>query len=208
MNLSSISQKERIRYDSVPFFFNFAGFLIQTIPCMLLCLLPFPEESFSVRRRTMVLLFSAGLGLSAAVFSFFICFPGSSQTTTIPPILLNPLANLFMAFTLAVCVFFFFRTVHESMWKKMLVFCLMLDYSVFLYVSVNMLLLLLPSEPSPLIGVYSACGTFLYFLFTLLMLPPCWYFMQRKLSVYLERIDSRNLRRYDRPARQLSGKHL
>ena len=127
MNLSSISQKERIRYDSVPFFFNFAGFLIQTIPCMLLCLLPFPEESFSVRRRTMVLLFSAGLGLSAAVFCFFLGFAGRRQTTPIAPLQQNPLADVFMAFTLAVCVFFFFRTVHESMWKKMLVFCLMLD---------------------------------------------------------------------------------
>ena len=47
-------------------FFNFCGFLVQSVPCMLLCLRPFPPESFSIRRKYMVSFFGSLLLAAAA----------------------------------------------------------------------------------------------------------------------------------------------
>ena len=149
-------------------FINFVGFLVQSVPCMLLCLLPFPAESFSIRRKYMVSLFGSLLLAAAAVFAFFACLPANQHGADSLPLSLEFYANLFMAATLILCVFLLFRTIRESLWKKLLVLCLVIDYAVFLYSGVNIALLLFPFPPIIKTGVYSDLSFSLYLILTLL----------------------------------------
>ena len=105
-------------------FFNFCGFLVQSVPCMLLCLRPFPPESFSIRRKYMVSFFGSLL-LAAAVFSFFACLPANQHGKDGLPLSLEFYANLFMAATLILCILLMFRMIRESLWKKLLIVVLL-----------------------------------------------------------------------------------
>ena len=105
-------------------FFNFCGFLVQSVPCMLLCLCPFPPESFSIRRKYMVSFFGSLL-LAAAVFSFFACLPANQHGKDGLPLSLEFYANLFMAATLILCILLMFRMIRESLWKKLLIVVLL-----------------------------------------------------------------------------------
>lgn len=173
----------------LPLFTNFAGFTLQTIPCMLLCLLPFPKESFIVRRQYLISFFCIVLLVSAALFSSIICFP--ELTVRHGVFSLNVFANFFMLLVLVLCMVIFFRAVRESVWKKVLVLLLVLDYAIFIYNSVI-------AAPSflelPFWGVYSVESDLLYFIFTLLSFPFLCRFMRRKLSVCLKRIEPKDLR--------------
>ena len=102
-------------------FFNFCGFLVQSVPCMLLCLRPFPPESFSIRRKYMVSFFGSLLLAAAAVFSFFACLPANQHGKDGLPLSLEFYANLFMAATLILCILLMFRMIRESLWKKLLI---------------------------------------------------------------------------------------
>ena len=107
-------------------FFNFCGFLVQSVPCMLLCLCPFPPESFSIRRKYMVSFFgSLLLAAAAAVFSFFACLPANQHGKDGLPLSLEFYANLFMAATLILCILLMFRMIRESLWKKLLIVVLL-----------------------------------------------------------------------------------
>lgn len=105
-------------------FFNFCGFLVQSVPCMLLCLRPFPPESFSIRRKYMVSFFGSLL-LAAAVFSFFAFLPANQHGKDGLPLSLEFYANLFMAATLILCILLMFRVIRESLWKKLLIVVLL-----------------------------------------------------------------------------------
>lgn len=105
-------------------FFNFCGFLVQSVPCMLLCLRPFPPESFSIRRKYMVSFFGSLL-LAAAVFSFFAFLPANQHGKDGLPLSLEFYANLFMAATLILCILLMFRMIRESLWKKLLIVVLL-----------------------------------------------------------------------------------
>ena len=106
-------------------FFNFCGFLVQSVPCMLLCLRPFPPESFSIRRKYMVSFFGSLLLAAAAVFSFFACLPANQHGKDGLPLSLEFYANLFMAATLILCILLMFRVIRESLWKKLLIVVLL-----------------------------------------------------------------------------------
>ncbi len=106
-------------------FFNFCGFLVQSVPCMLLCLRPFPPESFSIRRKYMVSFFGSLLLAAAAVFSFFACLPANQHGKDGLPLSLEFYANLFMAATLILCILLMFRMIRESLWKKLLIVVLL-----------------------------------------------------------------------------------
>ena len=106
-------------------FFNFCGFLVQSVPCMLLCLCPFPPESFSIRRKYMVSFFGSLLLAAAAVFSFFACLPANQHGKDGLPLSLEFYANLFMAATLILCILLMFRVIRESFWKKLLIVVLL-----------------------------------------------------------------------------------
>ena len=106
-------------------FFNFCGFLVQSVPCMLLCLCPFPPESFSIRRKYMVSFFGSLLLAAAAVFSFFACLPANQHGKDGLPLSLEFYANLFMAATLILCILLMFRMIRESLWKKLLIVVLL-----------------------------------------------------------------------------------
>ena len=105
-------------------FINFVGFLVQSVPCMLLCLLPFPAESFSIRRKYMVSFFGSLL-LAAAVFSFFAFLPANQHGKDGLPLSLEFYANLFMAATLILCILLMFWVIRESLWKKLLIVVLL-----------------------------------------------------------------------------------
>ena len=108
------------------FFSTFAVFLVQSVPCMLLCLRPFPPESFSIRRKYMVSFFgSLLLAAAAAVFSFFACLPANQHGKDGLPLSLEFYANLFMAATLILCILLMFRMIRESLWKKLLIVVLL-----------------------------------------------------------------------------------
>ena len=106
-------------------FFNFCGFLVQSVPCMLLCLRPFPPESFSIRRKYMVSFFGSLLLAAAAVFSFFAFLPANQHGKDGLPLSLEFYANLFMAATLILCILLMFRMIRESLWKKLLIVVLL-----------------------------------------------------------------------------------
>ena len=94
-------------------FLNFSGFLIQSVPCMLLSLLPFPEESFLLRRETLAGLFSAILVAAAAVFSVLVWLADRPGRPVTPTGILSVFANFFMGAMLLLCVallFYFLRT--------------------------------------------------------------------------------------------------
>ena len=101
-------------------FFNFCGFLVQSVPCMLLCLRPFPPESFSIRRKYMVSFFGSLLLAAAAVFSFFACLPANQHGKDGLPLSLEFYANLFMAATLILCILLMFRMIRESLMRRRL----------------------------------------------------------------------------------------
>ena len=118
----------------LPLFTNFAGFTLQTIPCMLLCLLPFPKESFIVRRQYLISFFCIVLLVSAALFSSIICFP--ELTVRHGVFSLNVFANFFMLLVLVLCMVIFFRAVRESVWKKVLVLLLVIMVPVYVGLTV------------------------------------------------------------------------
>ena len=160
---------------------------------MLLSLLPFPEESFLLRRKTLAGLFSAILVAAAAVFSVLVWLADGPGRPVTPTGILSVFANFFMGAMLLLCVALLFYFLRTSILKKLLVLCLVLDYAIFIHVGTNTLLSLIPFSPTPFYGKYSILSAPIFALFTLFLLPFIWRFMHRKLSVSLEQIEPKEL---------------
>lgn len=164
---------------------NALGFFIQLTPCAVLLFLPFPEESFRVARRRILL----GLVVGAAALSAL--FP--------LPLLLAPgldaIGNFEMLAAMALALAVYFPLVREAAVKKILAFFIALFYAVTQFWLVNAAWNFLPSELYWGAGPYPPLTTLLYAVSAAVTLPVMLRCVLRPLGDFLREMETGEMRR-------------
>lgn len=172
---------------------HIAGFLIQILPCMLLCLLPFSNEKFKIKKNKLVGILTSICIIFAIMFSLAIYYISYENSPN-----LNTVSNVFMAIAIVACGTLFFACIKESLYKKLMVMCIVLIYAVFLYMGVNIILRVIPIMRDQWVVqryTYSIYTLIDFFVLTAITLPIIWKVMAGPIRKYLENIDSKFLRR-------------
>lgn len=171
---------------------HIAGFLIQILPCMLLCLLPFSKDKFKINRNKLIGILTPICTIFSIIFAltiYYISFDDNYNRSII--------SNAFMGVAIIVCCTLFFVCIKESVYKKLMVICVVLIYAAFIYIGVNLMkYTLFRSEQWPGQGyAYSYYTLTYFFILSAITLPIIWKVMSGPIRKYLENIDSKFLRR-------------
>lgn len=171
---------------------HIAGFLIQILPCMLLCLLPFSKDKFKINRNKLIGILTLICIIFSIIFAltiYYISFNDNYNRSII--------SNAFMGVAIIACCTLFFVCIKESVYKKLMVICVILIYAAFIYIGVNLMkYTLFIREQWPGQGYTYSYYTLTYFLIlSAITLPIIWKVMIGPIRKYLENIDSRFLRR-------------
>lgn len=116
-------------------FFQFIGFLIQTLPVAVLSLIPFHNDALPFSRKKMTLLFSGYTVLLSAGFalmSWLIYVPDMENAAFV-----ETATNVYMTICiiLSICIFFF--TIRSPFMKKFIVMVLLIHYAAALFTLSN-----------------------------------------------------------------------
>ncbi len=170
---------------------NALGFLIQLFPCALMIFLPFPQEAYRFKRRTVFTWMLAISLMMAAVFAAVLCLRDLKKY---PGHIL--ISNLFMLAAILLILAAYVWLLRESLIKKILVFFIVLFYAVTEFVLVNMAHgIFFPGEPDTILYPYTASFLLLYFVTTVLLLPVMLACVIYPLKGYIREIEPGNMRR-------------
>ena len=177
------------------FVLNFFGFLLQTVPCVLLFLLPFQEEAFVYSRKKTTFLSLTVFTVGAAAIVLIQIWISRLNIDPSAFLLKNMAANFILAGSLILWIFLCFRQIQENLWKKILVLFLVLDYAVFLFTSVNSIYVSIADTGAESVSSVYAPETFaLYLLLTAATYPFLRLFMKNRLAISLKEIGNRELK--------------
>ncbi len=169
---------------------NALGFFIQLFPCALITFLPFPNEDYRIKRRSIFIWMTVISVVASALFSAMLClrdiekYPYHTNITN-----LSLLAALLLILVAYICL------VRETVMKKLLVFAVVVFYSVAVFVLVNMLDSIFRSTEYSGVYAYDGFYVFLYGIVTVLLLPLLLIVVIRPLREYIREIEPRNMRR-------------
>lgn len=180
------------------FFCQIVGFLAQTLPVVLLSLVPFSEKALSRPRRHLMVFYTLmmlvlGLGLACGVTLIWHLCEAANRLMTL-------FGNGYMLLALVLYVIVFFRSVRESALKKSTILVLLIHYAAIQFTLVNALLAFYYNSVGDWGSLahllpYAAAGTVLYLVLSLLSVPPVALFLQRVVRPALPAMNEHHLRR-------------
>lgn len=160
------------------------GFLMQIVPCMILCFLPFYNLSFVKKRKKELFLFCGIAFLCALLFAL-----GLYLFVMINPSL-NPAlyGNLYMMVFVAIFGIMYFHHVKEPGIKKTVVINIVVFYASAQYMLVNMLINLFPQENIYGVWVYCLQDIVCYLVTGIILFPVVAKMMAGTVRTYLYEI--------------------
>lgn len=167
---------------------HFAGFFIQVIGGLTLCLIPFTAEQFRYPRKWVYAGYSALSVLFSIGFPLVMSIPAFSDA-----MYRSMIANLYMFAVLALYIALYFWVIRTECIKKFLVLILMLFYAATQYLVVNLVTPLFPGGVLP--DVYPPLTLAAYAVTTAVFLPFMALLMGRAVKEYMAEIESQNIRR-------------
>ena len=174
------------------YFENTVGFFIQLLPCALMVFLPFPLETYRIRRKYVFTAVTAVVALIAVAFPFVL--------SSTPPEYAALAANVFMFLSTVLVLVFYAWVIQEAAVKKILSFFIVLFYAALQYCLVNGVTGLLyglfhfSSACEPW-AVYTPAGVVVYFLTGAFLIPLMYVFVLRVLRSYLQEVETQQMKR-------------
>ncbi len=170
---------------------NAVGFLIQTLPCVLMIFMPFPGEDYRFQRKRVFWWMTGMTAVAAALFSAVLCLRDLEKY---PRHIM--ISNTLMLVMILLILAAYIWLVREMLIKKILVFAIVLFYAVTVFVLVNMLYAVLyPGQVDTTLYPYTGRFLMLYAAVTALLFPVMLFCVIRPLKEYILEIEPRNMRR-------------
>ncbi len=171
---------------------NALGFFIQLFPCAVIIFLPFRDEAYRIRRRTLYLWVTLGCAAFACLYAAALCLRDLEKYPNHAP-----LSNSFMLLVMLLVLAAYVWLVKDALLKKILVFIVVLFYAVTVYTLSNMLQSFFfrrGIHPTIAYG-YPPLTLALYAGFTALLLPLMLAVVVRPLKGYIEEIEPKYMKR-------------
>lgn len=170
---------------------NCIGFFLQLAPGIVLCLLPFPIESFRISYRKLWMYCGSFAILASLAFPVLI---DASVLMKVSEVYGDSagLVNLYMNIMILIFVGFYFRVIQTQLTKKLLVVILVLFYAATQYLLVNLFTPLLPNGIS---DTYPPMILALYGITTVVILPLAAVLMKKVVREYLAEMEIHNIQR-------------
>lgn len=173
---------------------NAAGFFVQLFPCALMIFLPFPEEAYRLRRRTIFFWMTLVSVAMALLFSAAVSLRDMDRYPNH-----TVLSNPFMLAAIVMILAAYVLIVREALMKKLTVFFIVLFYAVTTYLLVNAFKTIRarldPSVPLYVLYPYTQGFLLWYVCATAILLPLMLGVVIRPLREYIERIEPRDMKR-------------
>ncbi len=163
---------------------NFLGFLIQLLPCMILCFLPFTGKSSKLSRKSIFIGCVVYATITALIFP--ILNKISLKNTAIIP-------NFYMLGVVIVFAVVFFLVIREEAVKKFTVAFLVLFYASMQFFLVNLLGTLFPEKMVS--DTYSLVYLILYFVSALIFLPILAIILKKLVTDYFVEMEIESIKR-------------
>ncbi len=163
------------------------GFMLQIIPCIVLCYLPFKQPRLRLSGRITVMI----LTISGIMFSAL--FPLTQGSKSIDMFGYNNMvANIYMSVVIVLVIAFYLYNVTEIMIKKIMVIILVVFYASTQYMFVNILTPFLSKKDQ--FEVYSPAYFTLFCITTAALFPMAVYIMRHSVYRYVKEIDVHNMK--------------
>lgn len=170
---------------------NALGFLMQFFPCVLLIFIPFSQEVYRFRRRSVFIWMTIASAAMAAGFSAILCLRDMEKYPR-HVVISDPLMMLAIILILSAYIWL----IKESVMKKLLVFFIVIFYAVTVFIIVNITYaFLFPDQVDTTIYPYTVRFLVLYSAVTAVLLPLLLVIVIRPLKEYIQIIETRNMRR-------------
>lgn len=170
---------------------NAFGFLLQFFPCALLIFIPFSQEVYRFKRRSVFMWMTISSVVMAAGFSAILCLRDMEKYPR-HVVISDPLMMLAIILILSAYIWL----IKESVMKKLLVFFIVMFYAVTVFLIVNITYsFLYPDQVDTTIYPYTVRFLVLYSIVTAVLLPLLLVIVIRPLKEYIQIIDTKNIRR-------------
>lgn len=164
----------------IDFLRNSAGFFIQLFPCILLFLVSLNEDGLRFCRKQIILFFL----LINIVLSLL--FPYIMQYVVQLNITPELFGNFYMLFVVVIMLILFQFISNEALIKKLLIICFILFYATIQYFVANCLITIVSNNANLMANeVYGPFAFWVFFLETIIMLPPSYLFMVKIVRPHL-----------------------
>lgn len=164
----------------IDFLRNSVGFFIQLFPCVLLFLVSLNEDDLRFHRNQIILFFL----LINLVLSLL--FPYIMQYILQLNITPELFGNCYMLFAVIIMLVVFQFISNEALIKKLLLICFTLFYAAIQYFVANCIITIITNNANLMTTeVYSPFAFWVFFLGTMVMLPPSYLFMIKVIRPHL-----------------------
>lgn len=137
-------------------FLQFIGFLLQTVPIAVLCIVPFHDDALPLSRKKMLLFligYTVLLSAGFALMSWLIYVPSIEHNTFV-----RTASNIYMLICIILSIFFFFFMIRSTFMKKLIVIVVLLHYATALFTLTCIIVGMLTNNNA--IGVLSIYGKY------------------------------------------------
>lgn len=155
-----------------------AGYFLQLVPCIVLCMLPFEKKQYRIKRKYFIavlvpLILVLGVGFAA----MFKTVAGQTEKSIL-------LADLYMGCTWIICFLLYLLVIKRNFFIKLMVLCVSIAYGVAMFILENIIQsFLYPNYRS--LQIYSWYCFTIYLFLTLCTFPLMILFEEKVLKEYL-----------------------
>ena len=168
---------------------NALGFFIQLYPCALLIFLPFHEETYRFRRKsifTWMTIISVALALVFPTAWYAAINAGTNY---------GLVANLFMLAAIVLILAAYIWLIRDAVIKKLLVFSIVLFYAATQYLLVNLAMCFIQLPEPSLSGSYPIGVLLMYAVSAAVLLPLMLGVVIRPIRDFIREIEPKQMRR-------------
>ncbi len=173
------------------FLYNFLGFLIQLLPCVIMIFMPFPKEDYRFKRSNIFTCITAVSVIIAAIFSSAVSFRDLEKSPQY-----SVISNLIMLCSILLTLTAYILLVRGSLIVKLQVFFVMLFYAIAEYLSVNALYFTIFKGSHGAINYpYTEGFVVIYALYNAVLLPIMILLIINPLREYICISEPENIKR-------------
>lgn len=175
---------------------QFIGFLLQTLPVIILGFVPFPDDSFPIPRRRLTAVFSGAivaLSMGFTLMSILIYTPTTEHNA-----LLRAASNIYMTVCILLWIAAFFLSIRSSVMKKTLVLVLLIHYSAAIFTFIGIIcgkLFNVTKATAGPLHIYGPDTIRFHILLLAATFPLVYLFLKKEIQFGLSYMENRTLRR-------------
>lgn len=164
-----------------------AGFLLQLLPCIVLCMRAFHKEQYRIPLR---ILSVGGMGVLLGISFGFACVMNTVTGNAV-----YQYSNMIMLATAALCAVCFLIVVSAHIVQKLMTLCVCVTYEVAVFMTGNTCVRFFPEIESGAWDIYTWKILLIWGIVTIVTFLPMDCFIKRVLLTYFEDTDLKSLKR-------------